>query len=192
MPESSTEQLSELIRSRRSVFPNMYNDRPIAEEVLAGILENANWAPTHRRTEPWRFHIFRGPARRRLADYLADHYRQNTPADQVSEVKLRKAMEKPLQADTVIAICMQRDPEERIPEWEEVAAVACAVQNMWLTCTAHGIGSYWSSPRAMLEAGEWLGLPEGQRCLGVFYMGHYDPAPLQGRREPVSDKIKWH
>ena len=42
---------------------------------------------------------------------------------------------------------MQRDPGERIPEWEELASVACAVQNMWLSATSYGIGAYWSSPK---------------------------------------------
>ena len=54
--------VSALIRRRRSVFPKMYNDLPIADELIAEVLENANWAPTHRLTEPWRFMVFRGEA----------------------------------------------------------------------------------------------------------------------------------
>ena len=34
-----------------------------------------------------------------------------------------------------------------VPEWEEIAAVSMAVQNMYLTCTANNIGCYWSSPK---------------------------------------------
>ena len=29
---------------------------------------------------------------------------------------------------------MKRDLKESVPEWEEIAATAMAVQNMWLTC----------------------------------------------------------
>jgi len=40
----------------------------------------------------------------------------------------------------MIAICMKRRalPHKEMPEWEEMCAVACAVQNMWLSMTAHG------------------------------------------------------
>lgn len=40
----------------------------------------------------------------------------------------------------MIAICMKRraSPHKEMPEWEELCAVACAVQNMWLSMTAHG------------------------------------------------------
>lgn len=43
-------------------------------------------------------------------------------------------------ATYMIAICMKRHaiPGKEMPEWEEVCAVACAVQNMWLSMTAHG------------------------------------------------------
>ena len=49
--------IENLIRNRRSVFPDQYNDRPIARETLERLLEAANWAPTHKKTEPWRFRV---------------------------------------------------------------------------------------------------------------------------------------
>ncbi|GJM33124.1 MAG: hypothetical protein DHS20C18_21250 [Saprospiraceae bacterium] len=184
-------QVSVLIRKRRSIFPNTYNDRPIADEIIKEILENANWAPNHRHTEPWRFKIFTGAALGRLSTYMGDWYQKHTPADKFSAVKLKKTIEKPLRSACVIAICMQRDPAESLPEWEEIAAVACGVQNMWLTCAAYGIGCYWSSPKSMIEAGEWLGLKPGERCLGLFYMGYCDLPDLPGKRRPIEEKIEW-
>lgn len=184
-------QATELIRKRRAIFPKMYNDQPIRREVIAEILENANWAPTHKLTEPWRFKVFVGQALVRLSDYLGNFYKKNTPADQFSEVKFNKMRENPLKSACVIAICMQRDPTEQVPEWEEVAAVACAVQNMWLTCTAHGIGCYWSTPQAALKAGEFLGLQEGEQCLGLFYMGYHDSPDIPGKRRPIEEKVSW-
>ena len=41
---------------------------------------------------------------------------------------------------------MNRDKQNRLPEWEEIAAVSMAVQNMWLTCYANNIGCYLSTP----------------------------------------------
>lgn len=189
----NSNELKELLKTRRSVFPNMYNDKPIEKEVLVEILENANWAPTHAKTEPWRFKVFQGVALQQLSDYMGSWYEQNIPTEKYSKIKHKKVVNRPLQSQCVIAICMERDEKERIPEWEEVAAVACAVQNMWLTCTTKGIGSYWSSPRAITQdAGDFLKLKEGERCLGLFYMGYYDTSiPLKGERTPIEDKVEW-
>jgi nitroreductase len=187
----SPEQVSELMRKRRSIFPKTYNKKPIPRELVEKILENANWAPTHRLTEPWRFKVFMGAALQRLGDYLGDFYEKNTPAEAYSEAKHQKSMASPRQSACVIAICMKRDEKESVPEWEELAAVACAVQNMWLTCTAYGIGSYWSTPKAALEADGFLGLDDGERCLGLFYMGYHDLPDLPGKRSPISAKTTW-
>ncbi len=54
--------LDEIIRKRRTIKPPMMSDAPVEEEDLRAILENANWAPTHGKTEPWRFVVFEGDA----------------------------------------------------------------------------------------------------------------------------------
>ncbi len=189
----NSSELSSLIRTRRSVFPEVYNDQPIKKEVLLDLLENANWAPNHAKTEPWQFKIFQGESLKQLSDYMSNWYENNIPQEKYSKVKHKKMTNRPLQSQCVIAICMKRDEKERIPEWEEIAAVACAVQNMWLTCTTYGIGSYWSSPRAITEdAVDFLKLKERERCLGLFYMGYYDTSILmKSERKPIEDKIEW-
>jgi nitroreductase len=171
----------------------MYSDLPISEEIIMEIVENANWAPTHKRTEPWRFKIFHSlESRQKLADFIADDFKSSTPADKFSEIKMNEASEKPLQSGCTIAICMQRDPLASLPEWEEIAAVACAVQNMWLTCTAYHIGSYWASPGFIKRLGPILRLNEGEQCLGLFYMGRLkEGATAPALRNPIDEKIMW-
>lgn len=188
---ANPDQINTLIANRRSVFPPMYNQEPISQAILEQILENANWAPNHRHTEPWRFKVYRGAAKLRLGDYLAQWYKENTPPEAYKEMKFQKTLNKAEQSDTIIAICMQRDPEESVPEWEELAAVSCAVQNMWLTCTAYGIGAYWSSPKSALEANDFLQLGEGERCLGLLYMGNYEAELPTGRRKDWQSKVEW-
>ncbi len=186
------EAVNQLLRKRRTVSPALYTqDKEIPKEVLEEILENANWAPTHRLTEPWRFKVFTGDSLQRLSDYLGQYYKEHTPEEKFSEMKYKKTVKKPLQCGAAIAICMQRDPMDSVPEEEEIAAVAMAVQNIWLSCHAYGIGSYWSSPKAMYQANEFLNLPDGQRCLGVFYMGYYEGNEIQSRRKPIEDKVEW-
>jgi nitroreductase len=184
--------LHDLIRRRRAIFPPVFTDQPISEEVIRDLLEAANWAPTHRRTEPWRFQVFRGPARERLAAFMADTYTRLTDPAKFSDTARDKMRNNVLRSDTVILLILQRDPQERIPEWEEVAALGAAVQNLWLSATAHGLGGYWSSPGLIREIGPWLMLPEGQRCLGIFYLGHYEMPEIPGQRNPVEEKTVWH
>lgn len=187
----TAEQLNDLIRKRRAIYPHAYSDKPISRKVIEQLLENARWAPTHKLTQPWRFKVLTGKALERLSEYLAEHYRTNTPSDDFSQKKLNKIVEKPLKSACVIAICMQRDPQERLPEWEELAAVACAVENIWLSCTAYGIGCYWSSPSSITKPNEFLKLNEGERCLGLLYMGYSDQPMPPTPRDPIETKTTW-
>jgi len=98
---------------------------------------------------------------------------------------------KDIEAAAIVAICMQRDPLESVPEWEEVAAVAMAVQNMWLCCTEMGIGSYWSSPGLIKYMDEFFDLKEGETCLGFFYMGYSDAELPEATRKPIAHKVSW-
>ncbi len=180
------------IRHRRAIYPAAYNNQPIEKAIIEEILENAHWAPNHKRTEPWRFKVFTGVALERLGAFLAEDYKNNTPEEKYSAMKHKKKAKKPVQSGAVIAICMKRDPEERLPEWEELAAVASAVQNMWLTASAYGIGAYWSSPSTITRMGGFLQLEEGEKCIGLFYMGYTDQEWPEGRRnESIESKVKW-
>lgn len=187
----TAEQLSQLIKQRRAIYPKFYNDKPISKKVIEQILENARWAPTHKLTQPWRFKVLTGNALKRLGNYLGEYYKNNTPPSEFSLKKLNDLTEKPMRSACVIAICMMRDPQQRVPEWEELAAVACAVENMWLSCTAYGIGCYWSSPKSIVQERGFLELEEGERCLGLFYMGYTDHALPPTPRDPIESKTTW-
>ena len=176
----------DIIKTRRAVFPAQYNSEEITKEEINDILEAANWAPTHRRTEPWRFKVFRGMSKQLLGSFLAEKYGLIT--EKYSEFKQQKIIDKTEQSACVIAICMQRDPLASVPEWEEIAATAMAVQNMWLTAHSLGIGSYWSTPSYKNYLGEHLPLADGERCLGFFFMGKYDEELLPGERKTQIDK----
>ena len=186
-------EISDLIHRRRAIFPKTYiPGKPIGRAIIEQILENANQAPTHRLTEPWRFQVFHSEeSRKELSTYLSDFFQKNTAPENFTEEKMIKTRETPLLAGAVIAIIMRRDPEARVPEWEEIAAVAMAVQNMWLSCTAIHLGCYWSSPKAALEGNKFLGLGEGERCMGLFYMGWHEMPEIAGKRGPISEKVVW-
>lgn len=182
--------IQETIKNRRAVFHAQYNNEPITKEEILTILEAANWAPTHKRTEPWRFKVFHGEAQEGLGKFMAETYKATT--EKFSENTFIKMLENPVKAKCVIAICMQRDPKESLPEWEEIASTAMAVQNMWLTASEMKIGGYWSSPGLIKYMDQHINLNEGERCLGFLYMGKYDNELPEGtRKTSIEEKTEW-
>jgi nitroreductase len=182
--------IANLIRNRRSVFPDQYNDKSISKETLEQLLEAANWAPTHKKTQPWRFKVLHNEeSREKLGQFLKDTYLNTSAKPQ--QFTANKMYNNPVKSAAVIAICMQREPEESLPEWEEVAAVAMAVQNMWLLCAELGIGAYWSSPGLISQMHNFFEMQPGERCLGFFYMGYYNETPPDSVRGPIGEKTVW-
>ena len=182
--------ISEIIQNRRAVFPAQYNNLPITREEILAILNSANWAPTHRKTEPWRFKVFHGVSKIGLGKFMAETYKETT--ENFSEFTYNKFMDNPVKAGCIIVICMQRDPKESIPEWEEIAATAMAVQNMWLTAYEKGIGAYWSTPNVLKYIDRFIQMDEGEQCLGFFYLGKYDsPLPAGTRHSTIEEKTVW-
>ena len=163
------EILKEIIESRRSIFPKDYTGEEIEQEILDEILRSATFAPNHKRTKPWRFKIFKGEEKNRLGEKLAEIYKNTVAPQHFLEKKYLNISEKATKANVIVTISVNFSG--LLPEWEEIAATAMAVQNMYLTCTAHGIGSYWSSPGMIKHLDEFLNLEENQKCYGLFYMG---------------------
>ena len=189
-------ECSALMRERRSLKPvDMDLERSIVKALVQELLTNATWAPTHGLTQPWRFHIFSGSARQRLATCLQSLYQTRTPAAEFKEEKYVKLGQNPLLAPLIIACSMRRDPTQKIAEAEEIEAVACAIQNVLLSATAAGLGSFWSTPPVIgLSAfADWLGLGAGDRCCGLVYLGYAQPgrSPKAPPRCPAEALTTW-
>lgn len=188
------QDISQLIQQRRMMSPPMFTGEVVAKEKVEQLLENANWAPTHRKTEPWRFHVITGEKLSNLGDHFQKIYKANTNETNFNDRKYKKLKTKVEQSSHLIIIGMQRDPNESIPEWEEVAAVACAVQNLWLSATAAGLAGYWSSPGVQMEhINEYIPLAVGEKCLGFFYLGiPKEDIRLEGKRGEWTEKVQWY
>lgn len=188
--EKELEVLQSIIKRRRSVFPVSFTQEEIPVEAIEAILESANYAPTHKLTQPWRFSVFRKAGKTRLGQELARTYKEHTPAELFLQKKYDSFGVKFEQSSCVIVLKAQLHPE-LLPEWEEVAALACAVQNMALTAEALNIGAYWSSPGPVAKMQDFLELQENEKVYGVFYMGYHNAAPAEAKRSPMTQKVKW-
>ena len=191
---SPTEVVEQTIRNRRSVKPADFTGAALPDEAVWKMLSAANWAPNHGRTEPWRFFVYSGEQKATLAAALEQMYRQITPVDEIKPSKIQKLHDNCSKSSHLIMIGMKRQESGKIPEFEEIAAVACAVQNLHLMAVVLGAAGYWSSgtPLCSDELRRYLGMADADRLLGMFYLGcPQDNLNSQGVRTPIEDKVVW-
>jgi nitroreductase len=189
-----SEEVSELMRKRRSVFQNQYTGERVDDAIVQQILENANWAPTHKLTEPWRFFVYTGDGLKQLAQQQAAVYKKVTSRDGTfKEDRYQNLLTKPMLSSHIIAVAMKRDEKKSVPEVEEIGAVFCAIENMYLTATAYGIAAYLSTGGVTYfeEAKEIFGLGKDDKLLGFFHIGMSSSSVQEGRRKPVAEKVTW-
>lgn len=169
MANTEAEILKNIIQNRKSIFPKDYSGEPIPDAVLDEILNSADFAPNHKKTRPWKFMVFRNDEKHHLGQKLASVYKETTSKYTFLEKKYADISHKIKLADAVAVIVVKFSGI--VPEWEEIAATAMAVQNMYLTCTANKVGCYWSTPGMKEHLSEFLQLEENEKCFGFFYMG---------------------
>lgn len=188
-------EISDLIRNRRTIYPEQFSERKIHKEQVELLLNNAIWAPNHGLTQPWTFTVFLDEGRQKLSHFLANLYTEKTPKDAFGELKFNKLKNRPLMSGAVIAVSLKRDPKSTILELEEIEAIACGIQNMYLTCTAWGLGAFWSTPKLIYtpEMNAFLGLGENDKCLALFYVGYPKPDLEwpKAHRKPIEYFTTW-
>lgn len=187
--------LNEVIKNRRSVFPKDYTEEKVDDAIIKQMLENANWAPTHKFTEPWRFIVYTGDGRKKLAELQASVYKQKTEADGTfKEERYQNLLLKPMESSHIILVYMKRDEKKSLPEVEEIGSVFCAVQNIYLTATAYGVGCYLSTGGVTYfeESKAAFGLLPEDKIIGFVHVGVIKvDRSFQGRRKPAEEKITW-
>jgi nitroreductase len=121
-------------------------------------------------------------------------YKLKTPAESFNQAKFDKMKARLSTASVVIIVCLKRDPTGKIKEWEEIEAVACGVQNMALTATAYGLGTFWATPSLIYtsEMKEYLSLSERDSCLGLIYVGYLNGEWPSSHRRPLEYVTEWH
>ncbi len=186
-------EITDIIRDRRTIYPEQFSTRKIQKEQIELLLNNAIWAPSHGLTQPWRFIVFQENSLIDLSEALGKAYITHLPKEKQDDMKLAKLINRPKKASAVIALILHREKDTKISEKDDFAALACAVQNIHLTCTAQGIGGFWSTI-SVLEAesfGAFLELEEGQSCRGLFYLGYPEIEWPKGQRKPIEYSTKW-
>ncbi|HYF68664.1 MAG TPA: nitroreductase [Ohtaekwangia sp.] len=186
--------INDLIQNRRSVFQSQYTDEKVDDKIVEQMLANANWAPTHKLTEPWRFIVFTGEGINELANAQAKLYKEVTEADGTyKEERYQNLLTKPHLSSHIIAVIMKRDEKKSVPEIEELGAVFCAIQNIFLTASAYDVGCYLSTGGITYfkEAHRVFDLNDDDKLLGFLHVGKPKGPLPSSKRKPIEEKVAW-
>jgi nitroreductase len=191
--DNKFETVSEIINRRRTTKPAKMNGKIIPDEQVMQLLALGDMAPTHKHTEPWRFFVYSGS---KLKEFVNDHAElyKKTSRESFKQDKYDKILGNDINVSHIIVTAMKRDPEERIAEVEEIAAVSAAIENILIGATAMGISSFWSSG-GMTHKDEFkhfLGLGDKDIVMGILYLGYSDFTHEGKRVIPLEEKITWN
>lgn len=186
-----SEAINTIIQNRRSIYPYQYEaGAKVDDEIIWQILSNANCAPNHKKTAPWRFTVFTDDALKTFANLQVGIYKKQYGEE--NRIKLQKLADYPLMASHVIAIGMKRT-EGKLPETEEILAIGCAIENMYLTASAYGLGCYLTTGGITYieEAKKYFDLAGEDKLIGFFYVGKIKNEPTMMIRSDVREKVRW-
>ena len=161
--------LDKIIQSRKSTYPKDFNGAKITKVELEELMSVTVFAPNHKKTRPWRYHIFTNDSKARLGEEMVSIFMETTNPGNNIENKKKAILDKFDDSDVVI--CIVHHISNLVPIWEEHAAIAMSVQNLWLKSTEMGLGGYWSTPGMIKHLNQFLNLAENEECLGLFYLG---------------------
>ena len=192
--ETDFQTLKKIISARRTTKAATMNGKRIPDQQVWDLLALADWAPTHGRTEPWRFFVYTGDALKKFGWDHAELYLSHTPEDKLNPDTPQKLMAATEMPSHLVVAVMQRGDNPKIPAIEEIASASAAVQNVLLGAQALGISTIWNkggmtNKKAMKEL---LGLAEEDMVMGLIYMGYTDESAREGKRNiPLEEKVKW-
>jgi nitroreductase len=161
------EDFPDLIRTRRT--HKSFGPDPVPPETLDELLELARWAPNHHRTNPWRFRVIGPETLARLKDAAG-------PAEAPKLDRARTLVV----ASAVLSGDLEQDEED-------ICATAAAIYVVLLSAHARGLAGYWRTPAVLRtkEGREAVGLPDGERFLGLIHLGSPRGQPPAPERAPL-------
>lgn len=179
----------ELLLTRRSV--GKVRSDPVSRELVVELLVAAVQAPNHHLTEPWRFVVLTGGARRQIGEAHAAAVRRKRPG--CGEDVVAREAARLERAPVVIACLVIGDGADPVTAREDRDAVAAAIQNLLLAAHARGLATMWRTGEIVdePEVRSSLRLGPADAIVGFVYLGLADVVPPPRQRRPVEDVVEW-
>jgi nitroreductase len=165
--------LDEIAAARRT--HKAFGPEPLSRETVLELLAVARLAPTHHLNQPWRFRVV-GP------ETLAELKRV---AGEKEALKLDRA------PTLVVASALLTG--DLVMDEEDVCATAAAIMLVLLAAAERGIATYWRTPAVLRTrpGREAVGLPPGERFLGLLHFGPAAREPAPREREPAESYVEF-
>jgi nitroreductase len=180
-----TSPIIDFMLSRSSVPIAELKEPAPSDAEIETILRVASRVPDHGRLQPWRFIVYRGGARVKIGEMLADlaEKREGPLPDGRRQQELARFSRAPL----VIGVVSSPKENPKIPQWEMFLSGGAAAMNLMIAANALGYGTNmitnWYSDT---EGGrKILGLTPRERVIGFVHVGTYDGPPVERPRPDV-------
>lgn len=170
------------IFNRRDVRDQFLPD-DIARDVLDRILTAAHHAPSVGFSQPWSFLLIRSIEQRRKVHELFTNANEEAAAlfsDERARLYQSLKLEGILKAPLNICVTCDRTRGGKVvlgrthnPEMDLYSTV-CAVQNMWLSARAEGIGMGWVSIYQHDKLRVLLNIPDHVQIIAYLCVGHVE------------------
>jgi nitroreductase len=166
-------KLEQLAAARRT--HKAFGPEPIVRETLLELLSVARLAPTHHLNQPWRFRVL-GPE----------------TLDALKRAAGDKEAQKLDRAPTLVAASVALTGDLVMDE-EDVCATAAAIMLVLLAATEREIATYWRTPAVLRTrpGREAVGIPSGERFLGLLHFGSAAREPAPREREAVETYVEF-
>ena len=174
------EVLEQILKARRDVRGNYFNDRVVSEEVIDKILSAAVSAPSVGYSQPWEFVVIRDSAiKNEIAqNFVIENEKAKSKFEEKQAQYISLKLEGIKEAPVNIAVFYKPATEPvlgqtSMPKMGEYSVV-CAVQNMWLMARALNIGIGWVSILDSESVKKTLNAPEENQLIAYLCVGYVD------------------
>ncbi|WP_019240820.1 MULTISPECIES: nitroreductase family protein [Bacillus] len=178
--------LVQLIKSRRSI--KRFEDREVSTDFIIDLLDTAVWAPNHHVTQPWRFILFNGEGREKLANAAREWKISKEPNPAKKQEEGDKLYDKLMANPAFLLVVMEEHPILSKRE-EDLAATSCLIQNFSLLAWEQGLGMTWHTQGWLHEpiVREAIGIKPGERILANLHMGYAEMVPKAQPRKSAKE-----
>ena len=174
-----------VIAERRDI--RRFRPDAVPQDVLERVLEAAHRAPSVGLMQPWRLIVIRDVATRVAVRRLAqrERLRQADRFDDRARQFLDQKVEGVVEAPLGVCVCCDHGEADEevlgrgtIAE-TDVYSTACAIENLWLTARAEGLGVGWVSFYRPEDLRALLGIPARVDPIAYLCVGWPDERPVR-------------
>ncbi|AWB65197.1 5,6-dimethylbenzimidazole synthase [Saccharobesus litoralis] len=173
--------LQDVMRLRRDVRGNRFNEAPVAEEIIQQLLDAALAAPSVGYSQPWQFVVIDdNQVKQTVYKSFKQENAKAVPlftgkqAELYQQLKLEGIVEAPI--NLAVFYVPKDKPVLGQTSMSDMGrfSVVCAIQNLWLMARALNVGVGWVSivdPEVVKQA---VNAPENAELIGYLCIGYVE------------------